>query len=81
MAENKMKTICLLSCCKEKLSYGAPAEKLYQSDKFKCRLAYARLLNPDSIFVISALHHIVPLDKVAVAGFLQDFVDSDLDCL
>ena len=24
---------------------------------------------------------IVPLDKVAVAGFLQDFVDSDLDCL
>ena len=24
---------------------------------------------------------IVPLDKVAVAGFLQNFVDSDLDCL
>lgn len=59
-----MKTICLLSCCKEKLPNAAPAEKLYQSDKFKCRLAYARLLNPDSIFVISALHHIVPLDKV-----------------
>ena len=24
---------------------------------------------------------IVPLDKVAVAGFLQGLVDSDLDCL
>ena len=24
---------------------------------------------------------IIPLDKVAVAGFLQNFVDSDLNCL
>ena len=59
-----MKTFILISCCAEKLPYSAPAEQLYQSANFKRRLAYARLLNPDSIFVISALHHVVPLDKV-----------------
>lgn len=59
-----MKTYVLLSCCAEKLPYSAPAEQLYQSANFKRRLAYARLLNPDSIFIISALHHVVSLDKV-----------------
>lgn len=59
-----MKTYVLLSCCAEKLPYSAPAEQLYQSVNFKRRLAYARLLNPDSIFIISALHHVVSLDKV-----------------
>ena len=59
-----MKTYVLLSCSAEKLPYSAPAEQLYQSANFKRRLAYARLLNPDSIFIISALHHVVSLDKV-----------------
>ena len=41
----------------------AKAETLYQSPTFKKSLEYARLLNPDKIFIISALHHLLPLDK------------------
>lgn len=41
----------------------AKAETLYQSPAFKKSLEYARLLSPDKIFIISALHHLLPLDK------------------
>ena len=58
-----MKTIVLISCCKTKLNYKAPAELLYQSTGFKKQLAYAKSLNPDDIYVISAKHHLVPLSK------------------
>lgn len=57
------KTIVLISCCAKKKENGNYAEVLYDSDGFKIRLAYARLLNPDGIFVISALHHVIPLTK------------------
>ena len=59
-----MKTIVLLSCCKTKLSYAAPAEHLYQSAGFKKGLHYAKSLQPDAIYILSAMHHIVPLDKI-----------------
>lgn len=59
-----MKTIYLLSCCKQKLSYPAVAEKLYQSTGFKKSLRYAKSKNPDSIYILSAMHHVVPLDKI-----------------
>lgn len=60
-----MKTIVLISCCKEKLhlSYPVPAEQLYQSIKFKKALEYAKLLNPDAIYILSAKHHVVELTK------------------
>ena len=58
-----MKTIVLISCCKEKLHYLSPAEKLYQSPKFKKSLAYARLLKPDAIYILSAKHNVVELLK------------------
>lgn len=59
-----MKTIYLISCCKEKLPYAAKAENLYQSEGFKKRLAEARSHNPDEILILSAKHHIVELDQV-----------------
>lgn len=55
------KTFVLISCCAKKRESGNLAEVLYDSDGFKTRLAYARLLNPDGIYVISALHHVVSL--------------------
>ena len=58
-----MKTIFLISCCKEKLhlTVPVPAEQLYQSPKFKKSLEYATLLNPDAIYILSAKHHVVEL--------------------
>ena len=60
-----MKTIVLISCCKEKLNttVPVPAEQLYQSAKFKKALEYARLLNPDAIYILSAKHHVVELSQ------------------
>ncbi len=55
------KTFVLISCCAKKKECEHYAEVLYDSDGFKIRLAYARLLNPDGIFVISALYHVVSL--------------------
>lgn len=59
-----MKTIYLISCCKEKLDYPAPAEKLYQSTGFKKSLAYSRSQKPDAIYILSAKHHVVKLDDI-----------------
>ena len=59
-----MKTVYLISCCKEKLPYAAPAKDLYQSKGFKERLSIAKSHNPDSILILSAKHHIVELDQV-----------------
>ena len=59
-----MKTIYLLSCCKQKLSHPAKADHLYQSTGFKKSLRYAQSKNPDAIFILSAKHHVVALDEV-----------------
>lgn len=61
-----MKTIVLISCCKEKLhlSYPVPAAQLYQSTKFKKALTYAKSLKPDAIYILSALHHVVELSQL-----------------
>lgn len=59
-----MKTIYLISCCKEKLPTAAKAKVLYQSEGFKHRLSYARLQKADEILILSAKYHIVELDQV-----------------
>ena len=59
-----MKTIYLISCCKEKLPTAAKAKDLYQSEGFKHRLSYARFQKADEILILSAKHHIVELDQV-----------------
>lgn len=57
-----MKTIILISCCKQKLENGI-AENFYQSTGFKKSLAYAKNLKPDGIFILSAKHHLVSLNQ------------------
>ena len=59
-----MKTVYLISCCKEKLKFVAKAKDLYQSEGFKKRLSEALSHNPNEILILSAKHHIVELDQV-----------------
>lgn len=59
-----MKTIVLISCVAKKKTQKAKAEELYESPLFVKSLAYAKTLTPDSIYILSAKHHLLPLDKV-----------------
>lgn len=54
----------LISCCKSKLNDGKchAAESLYQGALFKKQLAYAKKLNADKIYILSALHGVVETD-------------------
>ncbi len=58
-----MKKIVLIACVSKKGNEKAAARDLYKSQLFKNSLAYARSLNPDEIFILSALHHLLHLDK------------------
>jgi hypothetical protein len=58
-----MRKIVLISCVKTKLKHAAPAKELYTSQLFKFSLAYARSLNPDAIYVLSAKYGVVELDQ------------------
>jgi hypothetical protein len=58
------RTIVLISCASEKLPYAAPAADLYVSELFRCSLGYARMLNPDAIYVLSAKYGLLSLDQV-----------------
>jgi hypothetical protein len=57
-------TIALISCTKEKLGHAAPAGELYTSQLFRKSLSYARSLQVDRVFVLSAKHGLVPLERV-----------------
>lgn len=61
-----MKTIVLISCVSQKQeTNGSPilAKDLYISPLFKKALKYAEVLSPDCIYILSAEHHLLPLDK------------------
>jgi hypothetical protein len=58
-----MKKIVLVSCVKTKLPYKAKAQDLYDSSLFKFSLAYARSLKPDKIYILSAKHELLDLNK------------------
>lgn len=59
-----MAKIVLLSCTKSKLDHRAPAQELYSaSPMFKKTLEYGKSLQPDKMFILSAKHHLVPLNK------------------
>ncbi|MBE6292648.1 MAG: hypothetical protein E7091_09605 [Bacteroidales bacterium] len=61
-----MKTIVLISCVsKKKETNGVliPAKDLYISTLFRKALVYAESLSPDYIYILSAEHHLLPLDK------------------
>jgi hypothetical protein len=57
-----MKKIVLISCVSKKLTYEARAEDLYVSPLFKFNLRYAKQLNPDAIYILSAKHGLLELD-------------------
>lgn len=57
------KKIVLISCVKRKLTRKAKAKNLYISPLFKLALKYARSLNPDGIFILSARYGLVGLDE------------------
>jgi hypothetical protein len=54
--------IVLISCVSEKLSHKSKAKDLYVSKLFQGNFNYARLLNPDKIFVLSAKYGLVDLE-------------------
>lgn len=58
-----MKKIVLISCVSKKLCTKAKAKDLYISTLFAKSLAYANSLNPDKIYILSALHHVVDLEQ------------------
>lgn len=57
------KKIILIACVSKKGNVKAKAKDLYISTLFKTSLAYAYKQNPDKIFILSALHHLLKIDK------------------
>ena len=59
-----MARIVLLSCTKAKLDKPSPAQELYSpSPMFQKTKAYGESLKPDKTFILSAKHHLTPMDK------------------
>lgn len=58
-----MKRIILISCASKKLPHRAKAKNLYISPLFKLSLRYAKSLNPYKIFILSAKHGLLDLEK------------------
>lgn len=58
-----MKKIVLIACSSQKKKIKSPAKDLYISTLFKYSLRYAFSMNPDRVFILSALHHLLSLDK------------------
>lgn len=75
-----MKTIYLISCTRRKLSHKAKVRDLYQeSPWFKSVLNYAEKQKHDAIYVISAKHGLLPLEK-EIEPYdvnLNDFSESE----
>lgn len=55
--------IVLISCASKKLPYKDKAKNLYISSLFKLNLKYAKSINPDKIFILSAKHHLLDLEQ------------------
>ncbi len=58
-----MKRIVLISCVSRKGTTKAKAKDLYKGPLFTNSLAYGISLKPDKIFILSALHNLLDLDK------------------
>lgn len=57
-----MKKIVLISCVSKKLAHPASAQDLYVSPLFRLNLQYARKLQPDAIYILSAKHGLLDLN-------------------
>jgi hypothetical protein len=58
-----MSKIVLISCVSKKLDKKSKAKDLYISPLFRYNLKYARLLNPDKIFILSAKYGLLELEQ------------------
>ena len=58
-----MVKIVLISCVSKKLHYKSKAQDLYVSPLFKKNLQYAKSLNVDNIFILSAKYGLLKLDE------------------
>ncbi|MEA3430919.1 MAG: hypothetical protein U9R08_06595 [Nanoarchaeota archaeon] len=58
-----MDKIVLISCVSKKLNQKSKAQELYISPLFKKNLKYAKSLNPDKIFILSAKYGLLKLDE------------------
>ena len=58
-----MKRIVLISCVSRKGKNKAKAKDLYKGPLFTKSLAYGQSLKPDQIFILSAFHYLLDLDK------------------
>ncbi len=56
-----MKNIVLISCVSKKLDKKSTAENIYISPLFKKNLTYAKSLNPNRIYILSAEHGLLKL--------------------
>ena len=52
----------LISCVSKKLTHPASAQDLYVSPLFRLNLKYARKLQPDAIYILSAKHGLLDLN-------------------
>jgi hypothetical protein len=58
-----MQRIILISCVSKKGGKKAKAKELYKGPLFLNSLSFAYKLKPDKIFILSALHHLLDLEK------------------
>ena len=58
-----MAKIVLISCVSKKLNHKSKAQDLYVSSLFQKNLRYAKLLNPDKIFILSAEYGLLSLNE------------------
>ncbi len=75
-----MKKIVLLSCGKKKVGHRTQAQSLYVGSLFAKSIAYARQLNPDAIFILSAKHGVLELDD-ELEPYDQTLVGMDQDSI
>jgi cytoplasmic iron level regulating protein YaaA (DUF328/UPF0246 family) len=59
-----MKKIVFISCVSRKKNYRTNAEFLYDSPLFNKTLKYAKSLNPDKIFILSAEYGLLELTDI-----------------
>jgi len=57
-----MKKVVLISCVSKKENKVCSAEKMYISPLYKMNLKYAKLFNPDEIFILSAKYGLLELN-------------------
>lgn len=58
-----MAKIILISCVSKKLMHKSKAKDLYVSPLFQKSLQYAKSLNPDKIFILSAEYGLLDLSR------------------